>query len=29
MIEDPPTPDDPMGRLELDYRAEDAVLAAH
>src|SRR5712692_700871 len=25
----PPTQDDPMGRLELDYGAEDAVLGAH
>jgi nucleoside-diphosphate-sugar epimerase len=29
MREHPPTPDDPMGRLELDYAAEDAILAAH
>lgn len=29
MLGHPPTPDEPMGRLELDYRAEDAVLAAH
>jgi nucleoside-diphosphate-sugar epimerase len=28
MLGHPPTPDDPMGRLELDYRAEDAILAA-
>lgn len=25
----PPTPDEPMGHLELDYRSEDAILAAH
>jgi len=29
MLEHPPTPDDPMGRLELDYAAENAILAAH
>jgi nucleoside-diphosphate-sugar epimerase len=29
MLAHPPTPDDPMGRLELDYGAEDAVLATH
>ena len=29
MLGNPPTADDPMGRLELDYRAEDVVLAAH
>jgi nucleoside-diphosphate-sugar epimerase len=29
MLGNPPTPDDPMGRLELDYLAEDAVLATH
>ena len=27
MLRHPPTPDDPMGRLDLDYRAEDAILA--
>jgi nucleoside-diphosphate-sugar epimerase len=29
MIKNPPTPDDPMGRLDLDYSAEDAVLVTH
>jgi nucleoside-diphosphate-sugar epimerase len=29
MREHPPTPEDPMGRLELDYAVEDAILAAH
>ncbi len=29
MIRHPPTPDDPMGRLDLDYRAEDAILRTH
>jgi nucleoside-diphosphate-sugar epimerase len=28
MLQHPPTTDDPMGRLELDYAAEDAILAA-
>jgi nucleoside-diphosphate-sugar epimerase len=28
MSQHPPTPDDPMGRLELDYAAEDAILAS-
>jgi nucleoside-diphosphate-sugar epimerase len=28
MLGHPPTPEDPMGRLELDYRAEDVILAA-
>jgi hypothetical protein len=27
MLRHPPTADDPMGRLDLDYRAEDAILA--
>jgi nucleoside-diphosphate-sugar epimerase len=27
MLGHPPTADDPMGRLDLDYRAEDAILA--
>lgn len=29
MLRHPPMPDDPMGRLQLDYPAEDAVLAAN
>jgi nucleoside-diphosphate-sugar epimerase len=29
MRANPPTPDDPMGRLRPEYAAEDAVLAAH
>jgi nucleoside-diphosphate-sugar epimerase len=29
MLGHPPRSDEPMGRLELDYRAEDAVLAMH
>lgn len=29
MREHPPGPDDPMGRLEVDYAAEDAILHAH
>jgi nucleoside-diphosphate-sugar epimerase len=28
MLRHPPTPEDPMGRLDLDYRAEDAILTA-
>ena len=29
MREHPPRPDDPMGRLDLDYAAEDAILRTH
>lgn len=29
MREHPPGPDDPMGRLEVDYAAEDAILRTH
>jgi nucleoside-diphosphate-sugar epimerase len=29
MRQHPPGPDDPMGRLEVDYDAEDAILRAH